>query len=123
MKVVCHYRNDPERSLTDPLPEKNGFVFRLLSGDICSPMFREFRKEHWFVPTYPTWVWRAFCKLPILPFIAWRIGNKGGYIGFKTYGVDSDAYKLWTHGIKPEDVYDGSYALTLSCRPFATIES
>lgn len=36
MKVNCYYRNDPERKLTDPLPELGGrkFIFRLYSGKL-----------------------------------------------------------------------------------------
>ena len=123
MKVFCHYRNDHERPLTDPLPEKKwSFVLRIYSGDICNPLLGTFFGEKWFEPPFPKYVWRAFCKWPVLPFIAWRCDKLGGYIGFKLYGVDSPAYKRWPVGIKPEDVYDGSQALCLTCRPFAMIE-
>ena len=123
MKVTCHYRNDPERSLTDPLPEKQwSFYWRLYSGDICTPVLGTFFGEKWFVPPYPKYVWRAVCSFPILPFISWRFLNKGGYLGFKCFGVDTPAYKEWTTGIAPSDVYDGSQALCLTCRPFATIK-
>ena len=118
MKVTCHYRNDPERGLTDPVLEKGGrrFVFRLYSGDICDPL-----NGNWFSAPYPTKVWRTFCSKPILPFIAWRwpFSNKAGYIGFKEYGADSEQYKNW---MPHEDVYEGSQALCLSLRPFATME-
>ena len=123
MKVICHYRNDPERSMTDPLPELGGrrFIFRLYSGDICDPV--QVNGGNWFSPPYPSRVWRAFCSLPILPFIAWKwpFLNRAGYIGFKLYGVDAPAYKNWPVGIKPEDVFEGSQALCTSCRPFANI--
>ena len=122
MNVTCHYRNDPERDLTDPLPELGGrkFVFRLYSGDICDPVQIG---GNWFQPPYPTRVWRTFVKLPILPFIAfkWPFMNRAFYAGFKLYGVDANAYKEWGVGIKPEDVYKGSLALCTSVRPFATI--
>ena len=117
MKVTCHYRNDPERELTDPLPEISGrrFIFRLYSGDICDPL-----NGNWFVEPYPTKVIRFFCKYPVLPFIAWRwpFSNRGGYLGFKLYGVDPIVYKNW---IAEKDVYLGSQAVCLSARPFANL--
>jgi len=125
VKVIIHYRSDPERGLTDPLPEKKwSFVFRLYSGDICDPskIAQLLYKESWFGPKFPSRVWRAFCKWPVLPFIAWRCNKHGGYIGFKLYGMDSSQYKEWPVGIKPEDVFDGSQALCLTFRPFAMIE-
>ena len=122
MKVIIHYRSDPERGLTDPLPEKKwSFVFRLYSGDICSPVLGTFFGEKWFEPPFPKYVWRSFCKWPVLPFIAWRCNKHGGYIGFKLYGMDSPQYKEWPVGIKPEDVFDGSQALCLTISPYRTI--
>ena len=119
MKVTCHYRNDSEREMNDPLPEKAwSFVFRLYSGDICSPMLRMLRKENWFNPPYPSKVWRKLVKWPVLPFFAWRFKRKGGYVGFKCYGADPVVYKEWMPEV---DVYPGSQALTLSFRPFASV--
>lgn len=115
MKITCHFRNDPERGLTDPVLEPGGrrFAIRLYSGDICDPL-----NGQWFGPIYPSRVWRAFCNLPVLPFIAWRwpFLNRSGYIGFKLYGADVPQYANW---MRPEDVYIGSQAVCLSCRPFA----
>ena len=119
MNVTCRYRNDNERPLTDPLPEIGGrrFIFRLYSGQINDPVQIGGK---WFEPPYPTRVWKQYVSLPILPFIAWRwpFSKRGGYIGFKLYGVDSPAYKNW---MNPEDVYDGSQAVCLSFRPFANL--
>ena len=119
MEVTCRYRNDPERPLTDPLPEPGGrrFIFRLYSGDICDPVQIG---GNWFTPPYPTRVWRRRVTWAVLPFIAWRwpFTNRAGYIGFKLYGVDSEAYKNW---LPPEEVYEGSQAVCLSCRPFANV--
>lgn len=55
MKVTCHYRNDPERPLTDPVPELDGrrFIFRLYSGDVAGPLFGTAFGEKWFEPPYP----------------------------------------------------------------------
>ena len=119
MQVTCHYRNDKERPLVDPLPELGGrsFIFRLYSGDINQPVSLT---AGWFEPPFAKYVWKKFVKLPILPFIAWRwpFTTKGGYCGFKLYGVDSPAYKLW---MNPDDVYDGSQAVHLSIRPSAQL--
>jgi hypothetical protein len=53
-------------------------------------------------------------------FICWRMDKKGGYAGFKAYGVDHDVYGLWL--CKSADIYDGSQALCWTIRPFATLE-
>ena len=117
MQINCHYRNDPERGLLDPVLEKGGrkFVLRIWSGDVCDPLGGQ-----WFGPEFPKTVIRFFCKLPILPFIAWKwpLMNRAGYIGFKLYGADAPAYKNW---MPAEDVYDGSQALCFSVRPMARI--
>lgn len=116
MKVNVLYRNDPERGLTDPLPEVGGrkFVFRLYSGDVCDPYF-----GNWFTPPWPKFVLRF--RFPFLPFVAWKwpFMNRLGYIGFKLYGVDADAYKNW---LPAEEVYAGSQAVCFSVRPFASVE-
>lgn len=121
MKITILYRNDTERPLTDPLPELGGrkFIFRLYSGDICDPVLGTLFGYQWFGPNYPKYVWRTTTKVP-LPFIAfkWPFINKACYFGFKVYGVDSEAYKNW---LPPEEVYDGSQAVCLTIRPFATI--
>lgn len=58
MKVTCHYRNDPERGLTDPLPEVGGrrFVLRIYSGDVCFPLLGTAFGEKWFEPPFPRYV-------------------------------------------------------------------
>lgn len=117
MKVSALYRNDPERPLTDPVlePEARWFVLRVYSGD-----FLDIIGGSWFDPTRPPWkVLRA--KLRWMPFIAWRWPGteRGGYIGFKLYGVDSANYVTF-EGVCPQDVYVGSQACCLSFRPFAT---
>jgi hypothetical protein len=127
MNVTCHYRNDGERPLLDPLPEATGraFVHRVYSGDICDPLF--FGK--WFGPEFPRFVIRAYTDKPKLHFWAWRypawipfIGGKCGYAGFKCYGVHHEEYTRWPTGLNPADVYFGSMALCLSFRPFAAME-
>lgn len=118
MKATCHYRNDPERGLTDPVLEPGGrrFVFRLYSGDVMRPL-----DGKWFEEPYPTRVLRFFCRLPVLPFITfrWPFLDKACYIGFKVFGVDSPAYLNW---LPTSEVYPGSQALCPSFRPFANLE-
>src|SRR3990167_9447717 len=69
MKVDVFYRTDPERPLNDPLPEKPGIVFRLLTGDVCDPWFDP---DGWFGPEKPLGLMRFRSRIP-LPFFAWRI--------------------------------------------------
>jgi len=108
------YNRSGQPVTTSPFLEKNGIAFELRGGDICHP----WGSGDWFKPPYFRSVWRAFCRWPVLPWITWRRGNRGGYIGFKAYGADSEAYKNW---MDPADVYEGSMALQMSCRPFATL--
>ena len=53
-------------------------------------------------------------------FVAWRwpFTKRGGYIGGKVYGVDSENYVPWAGR---ENVYPGSLALMWSFRPFANL--
>lgn len=112
MKIKVLYRSDPERPLKDPLPEKSGFVFRLIRGNLCSPL-----NGQWFGPKWPTIVLRANVWFPI-PFLAWRLGNHGGYIGAKVYGVDREEYFNW---MPVDDVYAGSEAFCISARLWADV--
>lgn len=115
MKINVVYRNDPERPLTDPLPEQDGIVFRLVSGDVCDPWFDP---DGWFEPDKPMFTMKFNSIIP-LPFLAWKLGRWSGYIGFKVYGVDSEHYLWW---LSRRDVYVGSQAMCLSFRPFAKVE-
>lgn len=99
---------------TDPFPKATGVQFQWRGGDVCHPI----GGGDWFKPPYFARVWRWYCSWPVLPYFAWRIGNRGGYIGFKCYGADSEAYKNW---MNPADVYPGSMALQLSARLAAKI--
>ena len=115
MKVIRRFGNKLDRPATDPLLEENGFWWELRAGDICHPR----GEGDWFHPPYFDKVWRTFVSLPILPFVSWKIGSKGGYAGFKIYGADAEAYKQW---MNPDDVFEGSQAMHVSIRPFATIK-
>lgn len=121
MRVLCHYRNDPERPLTDPVVELGGrrFVFRLYSGDYLDPVGIG---SNWFYPPFPKRVLHRFIRWPILPFVAWRwpFMKRGGYFGFKLYGVDAPVYGQWL--CDPSEVFHGSQAVCLSFRPFASLE-
>ena len=121
MKVEVLYRNDPERPLTDPVVEKDGrkFVFRLYRGSICDPILGTLFGYKWFEEPYPKYVLKVNSKIP-LPFISfkWPFLNRGCYLGWKVYGVDSEAYKNW---IDPTEVYNGSQAMCLTIRPFANL--
>lgn len=115
MRVRVLWRSDPERPLTDPLPERNGIVLRFYAGDFCHPILRA---PDWFHPPWPERIIRR--TLSFMPFIAWKIGPKGGYLGFKLYGVDSEAYLNWP-GYTNAEVFPGSQACHFSFRPFASI--
>lgn len=115
MKIIRGWSNKPERSVTDPLLEDNGLWIEFRGGDVCDPFF-----GNWFEPPWPKLVWRWYCQWPILPWISWKLGKKGGYIGFKAYGADNDPYINWIK--PPSEVYPGSQALCFSIRPFASIE-
>lgn len=68
MKVAAIYRNDPERLLYDPLPEKPGIVFRIMRGDLVWAAGGNWLKQ----PYHPLVVrWLDF-PIP-LPFLAWRV--------------------------------------------------
>lgn len=114
MNVECVWRSrgDRARHLTDPLPDTNGVIVRLIRGDMVDPL-----DGQWFGPRWPTRVvrWR-FTWLP-LPFVAWKCGPWLGYVGAKVYGVDAPEYRNW---LPDPDVYPGSVAFCLSARPFAS---
>lgn len=124
MKVTIHYRNDPERDLTDPLPELGGrkFIARLYSGDVACPLWGTLFGEGWFNPPFPKQLIKFSTKYPVLPFVSfkWPFLDRACYIGFKLYGVDHNVYSQWLCG--PEDIYPGSQALCLTLRPWANLK-
>lgn len=121
MEIKCWYRNDPERYLLDPVLEAGGrkFVFRLMSGDILDPIGGQ-----WFGPNYPKRYIRFNCRLPILPFIAWKwpFIQRAGYLGFKVYSADGNEYPQYKEWMPAKDLGEGSKALCFSFRPFARME-
>lgn len=116
MKVSVLYRNDPERPLTDPLPDEAPgwlWVHRVYAGDFLDPLF-----GNWFTAPWPIIVVRL--NLAKAHFFAWRIPlgfgwHWLGYAGFKLYGADSSAYLNW---MPMKAVHGGSQALCWSLRPF-----
>ncbi len=119
MNVEVIYRTDPERPLYDPLPEKNGVVFRLLRGHVVRPLF-----GNWFHPPYPSFVLRFETRIWI-PFFAWRLWGWTGYVGGKVFSADAHpaygylAYREW---MAERDIGPGSMAICPSVRPFAKPE-
>lgn len=102
--------------LTTPYPDNNGVIFRLLGGDFVHPRGQD---GNWFREPYFTELFHWHCPWAILPFFSFKLGRFGMYVGFKTYGFDSDAYKLWPATIERGlvgEVYDGSQAMQLSIR-------
>jgi hypothetical protein len=116
MRVIRGLSTNSAHPSTDPFRKTNGIFLELRGGDVNHPL----GDGNWFKPPYFGRVFKMFISLPLLPFLSWKFGTWGGYCGFKIYGVDSPAYKEW---MNPDDVYDGSQALHLSVRPFATLES
>lgn len=120
MKVTVLYRNDPERELTDPLPEVGGrkWIHRIYTGSICDPEYG----SDWFGPNYPKDV-TIEETTDRCHFFAWKwpFIKKAGYFGWKVYGVDSPEYKNWPQ-MNPLEVYEGSQAMCFTARPFASLE-
>lgn len=115
MKVLRGFSTDKTHALTSPFPAKPWSVFfEMRGGDVCEPLGFG---TNWFHPPYPK-VWKWLCRWPVLPYFAWRFNKRAGYIGFKAYGVDAVEYKAW---MDPADVFDGSQALCITARPFATL--
>ena len=113
MRARVLWRSDPERSILDPLLERNGFVLRLIYGSCCDPW-----NGQWFGPKWPTIILRFYSLVPF-PFISWRVGNWTGYLGAKVYGVHHEEYKNW---LPAHEIYNGSTAFCFSARPFAKPE-
>jgi len=117
MKVELLWRSrlDEGRALTEPFPAEDGVILRWLRGNVCDPWFDP---DGWFGVRSPLVLIRFWSEIP-LPFVAWRKGRWAGYIGFKVYGVDSDAYTQW---LPKWEVYPGSLAMCFSFRPFALLK-
>lgn len=103
---------DPQADWTTPYPTgRVGLKLRLLGGDVCDPYWLG-NGGSWFKLPAPRLLIKFFSWLP-LPYVAIGIGKWGMYLGWKVYGVDSDAYKQW---LPASDVYPGSQAMCLTIR-------
>lgn len=134
MKVQVIYRNDPERELYDPLPEKPGVIFRVMKGDLVWGAF-----GGWLKPPYKRLIVR-WLDFPIpLPFFAWRTGWRvkpvswrlwrsdswdywTGYVGAKVAVFDRNLYPQYTRILPLCDLRAGSMAMQPSIRPGASPE-
>ena len=100
----------------------NGVSLYFRGGDVYRPDIRngwprrgyEDDDRDWF-NTHPKSAWRWHCKWPVLPFLTFKWGSFGMYVGFKAFGVDSEAYRDFPL-MQRADVYNGSVALTPSIR-------
>ena len=100
------------------LPLTTGCKLRLMGGNLVSPNLtdgtfrpgREGEHPNWF-NFIPTYVRLDYFATPCNPFFTIRMFSFGFYLGHKIFGMDSEAYKDYP-GIKEEDVYVGSQALT-----------
>lgn len=112
MKVLRGISTNRNQSLMNPFPDSGRFFFELRGGDILHPI----GSGSWFSLPYFSRIFRAFCGLCVLPFVAWKFGTIGGYIGAKAYGADSPEYCNW---MNHADVFEGSHALMFSVRLIA----
>jgi len=102
---VFGWRSNKNQDWTDPFPKENGVYLSFRGGDVIQPWF-----GNWFKEPYFKYVWHFFVKYPIMPFLSWKFGRFGGYLGCKCFGVDAEAYKHWM----PDGwVYSGSRAIML----------
>lgn len=89
-----------------------GIVFSLKAGWVLRPIKKFWKKReennpwtsgnHWFVLKFP---------IIFAPFFSIALGQKGLYVGFKTYGVDWDKYDAW---LDLKYIKEGNQALALS---------
>ena len=118
---VTGFASDSESTWTSPYPPARfGATFRLLRGDAMRPDLsnvtmrpgREGEAPNWFncIPV-------GVCRRVVWyrPFMALRVGRFGVYVGWKVYGVDSEAYYDYP-SVRQTDVYVGSRALAGSLR-------
>jgi hypothetical protein len=97
--IVFGYATDSPSLWTNPFPEKDGYKFRLLRGDLFSP-------DSWQKPVH---VRRAWLTIP-RPYFSFRHGRFGFYIGWKVFGVDNEDLKKFP-SVNPAEVYVGSIAM------------
>ena len=63
MKIIEGWRSDPERPLTDPLPEKKwSLVLRFYGGDWLDPIGIG---TNWFTPPFPKHILHVWWPLAV----------------------------------------------------------
>jgi hypothetical protein len=100
MQVTTVWSNRPDQPLTSPFPLTDGVFFTLRKGDLYSP-------DSW---SNPTRCYRTFVRWIPRPFLSFRRGSFGFYIGWKCWGCDTEK-QLVQVGINPTEVYAGSVAM------------
>ena len=75
-------------NLTDPLLNSDGIEVWFSRGQVVRPVKlwggNPWTSKPWFVIRIPLF------RIPIWPFLTWRKGNRGGYIGCKVAGYGKD---------------------------------
>lgn len=110
MKVERVWSNRPDHPATSPFPIEDGFLLELRRGDVLDPYFDP---DGWFGIKKPFFTLRFRLRIP-LPYIAFRRGRYGFYLGPKIYGVDSAAYA--GQFVEASEVYAGSQAMCFTAR-------
>ena len=100
MHVTTIWTNRADQPQTTPFPITRGLFFTIRSGDFYSPDSWDFHKVTRYTRGY----------VRNRPFLSFRWGSFGFYIGWKFYGVDT-YNQLAMPGINVEDVYPGSIAI------------
>lgn len=88
-----------DQPLTSPFPLRNGIFVALRSGDLYSPDSWQ-NTKHYTRQTNARW----------RPYFSARYGRFGFYVGWKTWGCDTEK-QVNAPGILPEEVYKGSVAM------------
>lgn len=107
MILNTFYASDPAQDITAPYPQRNGdgrdgWFFALRGGDFFGV------SGGW---TDPKHVYRDYFDIP-RPFLSWRRGRFGFYIGWKAWGPsDKKAFATFP-GVNPAtEVWPGSLCL------------
>ena len=98
-----------DQPLTKPFPATDGWLLALRTGDLYSP-------DSW---AHTTRVYRSFVRWIPRPFLAWRRGKLGFYVGWKVWGCDTEK-QIGALGIAEREVYPGSVAMQGCTMRFST---
>lgn len=89
-----------EQFIKKPFPMTDGWWLMLNKGDLYSP-------DSWADTKR---CYRTFVRWIPRPFLAYRKGSFGFYVGWKIWGCDTDP-QLKQIGINPKEVFPGSIAM------------